>query len=425
MTIVKPAFKGRSFSSLLRRSFSSIFLAQPHETSHEILALRDTTRRFVNDEVLPNIDKWEEDACGVPRSVFKKAGELGLLQVGYPEPFGIGHGNLRMMLALNEELCAAGSGGFTACLGSHAISTPVVVALGNEEQKRKYINPVMVGEKISALAITEASGGSDVANLRTTAKYNPSNDEYVVNGDKLFITSGINADFFIVAVRTGTKEEGAHGISLIVIDRSETDKQPGAFVQTPLRKMGWHCSDTASLHFQDLRIPAKNLLGKENFGFDFIMKNFNNERVMLASQAIAFAQVALDEATQWAQERKTFGKTLISHQTIRHKLIDMHTEVSCSRAMLYSIADRMSSILQSNNSDGKLPETLVAEICLLKNKSAAVMEFVSSEAIQILGGSGYLRGMKSERIFRETKVMQIGGGSTEIMKDLAAKQLRL
>jgi acyl-CoA dehydrogenase len=286
---------------------------------------------------------------------------------------------------------------------SHSIALPPVVALGSPELKARVVAPVLAGEKIAALAITEPSGGSDVANLQTTARRD--GDHYVLNGSKTFITSGLRADFITVAARTGG--EGMGGISIFVVDGDT----PG-LARTPLEKMGWWASDTATLYFDDCRVPAANLVGDENLGFMGIMLNFNTERLGLAASAYGYAQVCFDEALAWAKERRTFGKALIQHQVIRHKLVDMAQHLFATKALMESVAYQM-----------KVGESPVGPICLLKNQATQTMELCAKEAVQILGGAGYLWGCKSERIYRETKVVAIGGGAEEIMKELAARQL--
>jgi acyl-CoA dehydrogenase len=288
---------------------------------------------------------------------------------------------------------------------SHGIGTPPIVALGSAELRNRLVPPTLRGEKIAALAITEPSGGSDVASIRTTARRD--GDSYVVNGSKTFITSGMRADYVTTAVRTGG--EGMGGISLLVIEADT----PG-FKRTPLKKMGWWASDTATLYFDDARVPAGNLIGEENQGFMGIMLNFNRERLGLASNAYAFSKVCIAESTEWAKQRTTFGKPLIEHQVIRHKIVDMAMRVEATRAFLESVAWRV-----------KQGDSPVAELCMLKNQATQTLEYCAKEAVQILGGAGFIRGSNSERIYRETKVLAIGGGAVEIMKDLAARQMGL
>jgi len=375
----------------------SPFYNQDHE------AFRTQARRFVEREIVPHVDAWEA-AETLPRELHQKAADAGLLQVGFPESCGgVEVPNLFYMIVLTEELARAGSGGVIASLMSHGIATPPIGHAGTIEQKQRFAMPVLAGEKVAALAITEPGGGSDVASLKTRAVRD--GEHYIVNGSKTFITSGMRADYITTAVRTGG--EGMGGISLLVVEAGT----PG-FTRSPLQKMGWWASDTATLYFQDCRVPVANRIGAENAGFMAIMLNFNQERIMLAAQAWAFAQVCYEESLAYARERHTFGKPLIRNQVIRHKLADMKMRLDAVKAHLDVLAWRVSN--------RQLP---VAEVCLLKNHACTALEWTANEAMQILGGAGYLRGSKVERIYRETKVLTIGGGSLEIMKDLAGKQM--
>ena len=364
---------------------------------------RTQVRRFLEREIVPNIDGWETAGI-LPRELHRKAADAGLLQIGFPESCGGTEvPDLFYMVVLTEELARAGSGGLIASLMSHGIATPPIAHTGTQEQKDRFARPVLAGEKIAALAITEPSGGSDVANLRTRAGRD--GDHYVVNGSKTFITSGMRADYVTCAVRTGG--EGMAGISLLVIENGT----PG-FSRSGLQKMGWWCSDTASLYFDNCRVPVANRIGAENMGFMAIMLNFNQERIMLAAQAWAFAKVCYEDSLAYARERQTFGKPLIRNQVIRHKLADMKMRIDAVKAHLDVLTWRVSN-----------KEMPVAEVCLLKNHACTALEWIANEAMQIFGGAGYLQGAKVERIYRETKVLTIGGGSLEIMKELAGKQL--
>lgn len=262
---------------------------------------------------------------------------------------------------------------------------------------------ILAGRRISALAVTEPSGGSDVAALKTTARRD--GDHYIVNGSKTFITSGMRADYITTAVRTGGP--GSGGVSMLLIEGD----RPG-LSRTPLAKTGWWSSDTATLYFDAVRVPVSNLLGTENEGFRLTARNFNSERLNLAASCIAFARVCLDETVDYARQRQTFGKRLLDHQVIRHKLVDMAMRIQAAQAMLESLAWR---ILQG--------QTPVAEICMLKNLATLTMEFCAREATQTFGGAGYIRGAKVERIAREVRVNAVGGGPEEILRDLAARQM--
>jgi acyl-CoA dehydrogenase len=377
-------------------------MSSRYSEDHE--AFRATLRRFVERELAPHVDAWEE-AGEFPREIYRKAAAIGLLGLGYPEEYGGVPADLFHRIVVSDELARAGSGGLSASLMSHTIGAPPILAGGSAALKSRVLPEILRGDKISALAITEPSGGSDVANLLTTAKLD--GDHYVVNGSKMFITSGMRADCVTTAVRTGGP--GAAGVSLLLIEAGT----PG-FTRTLLKKMGWWASDTAQLFFDDCRVPRENLIGEENKGFRLIMQNFNAERIGMSASACAFAAVCLDDAIAWARERKTFGKQLIEHQVIRHKIVDMAMRVAAARAMLEDLAGKVQ--------DGANP---VAEICMLKNFTTQTMQFCADQAVQIMGGMGFMRGSRVERIYRDVKVMMIGGGAEEIMKDLAARQMGL
>ena len=368
----------------------------------EHAAFRETVRRFVREEISPFASTWDE-AETFPRELYGKAAALGLLGLGFAEEYGGVETDVFFHIILSEELAASGCGGVSASLMSHSIGAPPIAKFGSPELKRRVLPAILAGEAISALAITEPSGGSDVAALKTTARLD--GDHYVVNGSKMFITSGMRADFYSVAVRTGGP--GAAGVSLLLIERDRT-----GFTRTPLKKMGWWCSDTAALYFEEVRVPAANLIGEEGRGFKAIMANFNMERLGMAAQAVGYAQAALDDAVAWARERHTFGKPLIESQVIRHKLVDMQMKIEAARAYLYDCAWAVQQ-----------GEQAAARLAMLKNCATQAMQFCADQAVQILGGAGFMRGSRAERIYREVKVMMIGGGSEEIMKDLAARQL--
>ncbi len=379
-----------------------------YSSEHE--QFRDLVRSFVTREIAPHVNKWDE-AEGFPRDLYRRAADVGLLGIGYPEEYGGTPGDVFFHLIVAEEVARAGCGGLSASLFSHTIGAPPILHAGSAALKARVLPEILSGAKIAALAITEPSGGSDVASLRTTAIRN--GDHYLVNGDKTFITSGIRADYFTVAVRTDPANKGAGGVSLLLIERDT----PG-FTRTPLKKMGWWASDTAQLHFDGCRVPVSNRIGAENEGFRIIMRNFNSERLSMAAGAYGFAQVCLDDALSWAHERNTFGAPLGERQVIRHKLVDMAMKIEASRTLLDDLAWRV----QHQIGD---PHLLVAQLCMLKNFAAQTLQFCADEAVQILGGMGFMRGTRVERIYREVKVNMIGGGAVEIMKDLAARQMRI
>lgn len=376
-----------------------------------IAALTDTVQRFIADEVNPHLNAWDE-AGEFPRALYRRAGDLGLLGMGYPEAYGGTPASAAMHTAVSLTMArASGSGGLHASLFSHSIGLPPVLRYGTDALKQQVIPGVLRGERIAALAITEPGGGSDVANLRCTAVRD--GDHYVINGEKIFITSGMRADWITCAVRTGEAgSRGSSGVSMVLV--------PGDAVglsRSKLQKMGWWCSDTAHLRFDNVCVPVANLLGEEGGGFKIIMNNFNTERLGMAALAVGFAQACYDEALDWARQRKTFGRALVEHQVIRHKLADMHMRISASLAWVHAVTARLDA--------GDTSPDWVAQVCLLKNHSTQTMQFCADQAVQILGGMGFMRGTRSERIYREVKVMMIGGGSEEIMKDLAARQLGL
>ncbi len=370
--------------------------------SQDEIAFLGNVRRWMDREVAPHVAAWDE-AGTFPRELYKKAAGVGVLAVGFPEHLGGVGGSARLRVALQREICRPGSGGLLAGLFSHGIAAPPIVALGSAEQQARLLPGILAGDKIAALAVTEPGGGSDVANLRTTAIRD--GNVFRVNGEKAFITSGIRADILTVAVRTGGP--GASGVSILVVEGN-----PRGLTRAPMQKMGWWCSDTALLHFEDVEVPVENLIGELGFGFLGLMQNFNGERLGLAAAAWAFAEECLAEATDWARARETFGKPLISRQVIRHQLVDMKMRIEAVRALLYEVAERLDA--------GEEP---VADVCMLKNLATETLEFVAGKCVQILGGSGYIRGCKSERIFRESKVLSIGGGASEVLTDLAARQL--
>lgn len=368
-----------------------------------------SVERFVNEQIKPNVNDWDE-AGEFPRELYKQAGDLGLLGLGYPEEVGGFECTLADRLKLSNLVCSAGSGGLLAGLFSHNIGLPPLLNHGSEELVQMIAPAVLKGEAISALAITEPSGGSDVANLKTKAELFQKDGvpHYRINGDKVFITSGVRADWLTVAVRTG--EPGARGISMIMVPGNAK-----GLTRSPLKKTGWWMSDTASIYFDNVEVPASYLVGKEGKGFRIVMENFNTERLMLAGSCVGFSRVCLNEALDWAQNRQTFGKRLLDHQVIAHKLADMRMKIRATEAWFDETIARIDK--------GEINEELIADICLLKNQSTQTLQHCANEAVQILGGMGFMRGSSTERIYREVKVMCIGGGAEEIMKELAIRQL--
>jgi acyl-CoA dehydrogenase len=378
------------------------------DPTSEHAQFRAGLRAFVSREIAAHVAAWDEAQAPFPRALYRRAAEIGLLGLGYPQALGGTPCDIRFRLIATEEIARAGSGGLMASLFSHAIALPPIVAHGTPEQQRRIVPPVLAGRAIAALAVTEPGGGSDVAQLATRA-VRAADGGWTILGEKTFITSGLRADWITLAARTGGP--GAAGISLFAVPGDTPGLQ-----RTPLAKMGWWCSDTAHLRFDGVRVGANALVGQENAGFKAVMDNFNGERLVLAAGAVAFAQVCLDEALDWARQRRAFGRALVEHQAIRHKLMDMRMHIAASRAWLHEVAAHV------DQDDAALDAHTVADLCLLKNQATRTMQFCADAAVQILGGMGYMRGTKSERIYREVKVMMIGGGSEEIMKELAARQ---
>ena len=373
-----------------------------YDESHEAVA--QSVRRFVAQEVAPYIDHWEAEG-ELPRDLHKKAAEAGILGLNYPEEFG-GHSDgfdIFHSLTQTEELAAVGAGGLGASLLTHGIGLPPILALGSDDMKRRIAPAVLAGEKIIGLGITEPSGGSDVAQIKTKAVL--TGNKYVVNGSKMFITSGMRADYLTTAVRTGGP--GMGGISLMLIDMNA----PGVS-RTRLDKMGWRCSDTAAIHFDNVEVAPENLIGPENGGFAGIVRNFNGERLGMAHGCCAMARVALAEAVEWATNRETFGKKLAAHQSIRIKLADCARQIAATQAWVDLCA------WQVKTGCGQ-----PADFAMLKVQATRMLEHVAREAAQVLGGASFITGSKVERIYREVRVNAIGGGSEEIMLDMAGRQL--
>ena len=383
--------------------FDSARLSNPYLTSeHE--EWRSQVRRFMEREIMPFAADWDE-AGEIPDELWAKAAEVGILGLGYPEELGgVSEGiDLWFINIMTEEIARAGVGGIFPSLLVHGIGLPPVVNFAREAVKQAVAPAVLSGEKRISLGITEPSGGSDVANIQTTARRE--GDYYIVNGSKTFISGGMRADWTSTAVRTG--DEGPAGISMLLIPMDAEGVSRTALD----RKQGWWCSDTATIYFDNVKVPVENLLGEEGHGFLVIMNNFNSERMGMCVQMEAFSRVCLEEAVEWAQQRKTFGKRLADHQVIRHKIAEMKQRINACQAMINHCTREMG--------EGSLN---FGDLAMLKVQCSQTMEFCAKEASQILGGASYLRDNRVERIYREVRVQAIGGGSEEIMRDLASRQ---
>ncbi|WP_420589540.1 acyl-CoA dehydrogenase family protein [Bacterioplanoides sp.] len=361
-------------------------------------------RKFVDTEIMPHVEQWEDD-CDVPQELFKKAAEVGILGICYPEELGgmsEGIDTFHRTIAV-EELSRAAAGVAMALLVQN-IALPLVVGFGPDEMKQEVVPQVLAGDKFISLAITEPSGGSDVANLKTSAK--DGGDHFVVNGSKTFITGGLRANWYVTAVRTG--DAGMGGISLLLIPADAE----GVSATSLGKKQGWHSSQTATIYFDNVKVPKANIIGQLNRGFLAIVNNFNHERLALAAVALSTSRACIEEAADWALNRETFGKPLAQHQVIRHKFAEMIRQLNASYAYLDTC------ITQVDNGTAR-----TSDIALLKVQATLTAESVCRECLQILGGAGYIKGSVTERNYREVRVLAIGGGSEEIMRDLAGREL--
>jgi len=365
-------------------------------------AIRASARRFALAHIAPHGADWEEDEA-FPIELYRTAAAAGMLGVGYPEAVGGQGGDLGHVMAASEELVLAGrSVGTIVGLGSHGIALPPIVRFGTPDQIRRFVTPCLADGKIAALAITEPGGGSDVAALATRAER--SGDHYLVTGAKTFITSGTRADFVTTAVRTGGPGHG--GVSLLVIERGT----PGFTVSKKLKKTGWWASDTAELQFDGCPVPVANRIGPEHGAFPMIMRNFAGERLMIAGQCVAIAELAYRESIAYVRERQAFGKPLVGFQVTRHKLADMASRIAAARALTGEAVIR---VLRGEHDAGLAAMT--------KNVATDMCSFVCDQAVQLHGGYGYMRETLVERLYRDARLYPIGGGTREIMNEVIAK----
>ena len=372
--------------------------------TEERVALRKSAQAFVEKEVLPSLQEWE-DLGEVPRSLHEAAAKQGFLGLGVSQASGGSGGDFLDALTLTEAMAETGaSSGLLAALFTSGIALPHIIASGDADLVDRFVRPTLAGELIGALAVTEPGGGSDVAGLTTRATRD--GDHYVVNGSKSFITSGVRADFVTTAVRTGGP--GYAGLSLLVVEKGT----PGLSVTRSLKKMGWHCSDTAELSFVDCRVPASNLVGEENAGFAMIAAQFVTERLALAVHGYGIAARALALTASYTKERSTFGRPLASRQVVQHTLVEMHRRVEVARSYTREVARRYVN-----------RENPVAEALMAKSTAVGACSFVVDQAVQLHGGVGYMHGVEVERHYRDARILGIGGGATEVLNDLTARLL--
>lgn len=366
---------------------------------------RETVRRFVDERVQPFAEEWEARGH-VPRDVLLEMGALGLLGIRYPERHGGNEFDTLATVVLAEELGRSTFGGFAITVLVHTdMASPHLFHAGTAAQQDRYMPDIISGKRIAAVAMTEADAGSDLAGMRTTARRD--GNEWVLNGTKMFITNGVHGDIFFVAAKTG--ETGRNrDISMFIVEKGT----PGFRVARPLKKHGWLSSDTAELVFEDCRIPAENLLGEEHRGFYALVRNLQNERIVLGAQAIGEASRAIELTLDWVNQRRAFGGTLWDMQTIRHRLAMRSAQVEAARALVYNTAWR--------DSQG---QQVIKEVSMIKALCGTLVNEVMYDCLQFHGGMGYMRETAIERMARDARVQAIGGGATEVMLEEIAKRL--
>ena len=364
---------------------------------------RKSLRDFLNREIVPHIDQWEEEG-EIPKSAFKKLGDMGYYGLGFEESYGGMSTDIFYTMILVEELNKCNSAGTAASLLSHStLALEHLSKNGSEFLKKNYLKPGISADLIGCLAISEPQAGSDVSNIQTKAEDN--GDHYMINGSKTFITNGVKCDFYVAAVRTG--EKGYDGISMMVIDRSDSGIKTSA-----LKKLGWHASETAEISFDNVRVPKENLIGEINKGFYYIMEKFELERLILSTGALASAEYALEYGLQYLSERKAFNRSLNTFQELRHRVAQLSAELACLKAFNYQICDALQQ-----------KENVTKECAMSKLLCTEFMDKLSYQVLQFLGGYGYMEEYKAARIFRDSRIGTIGGGTSEIMREIIAKSI--
>jgi len=374
----------------------SMYFTEEHEV------FRASFKDFLQKEVVPHIEKWEKTGT-IERFIWKKFGEMGYFGLSTPEEFGGMDLDLFYTVIFLEEMQKINSGGFAAAMWAHEyLAMTHLNKEGNQQQKEKYLIPSAEGDLIGCLCITEPFGGSDVAGMRSTAIKN--GDKYILNGSKTFITNGVYSDYLIVAAKTNPSDI-YKGISIFIVDRSAK-----GISATKLDKLGWRASDTAEIAFDNVEIPAENLLGEEGKGFPYIMQHFALERLLMGVNAHARAEFALDYATKYMKERLAFGKSLDKFQALRHKIAEMASKVDMCREYNYSITKRLDQ-----------GSYVVKEASMSKLLSTKMADEVIYDALQLLGGYGYMEEYPMARLLRDSRLGPIGGGTSEILKEIIAK----
>lgn len=377
---------------------NSMYFKEEHEL------FRESLKEFLKKEVVPHIDKWEKTG-DIERFIWSKFGEMGYFGIAYPEKYGGLDLDLFYTVIFLEELQKINSGGFAAAMWAHAyLAMTHINKEGDDRIKEEYLTPSISGEKIGCLAITEPFGGSDVAGMRTTAV--KEGDHYVINGSKTFITNGVYSDYLVVAAKT-SPELGNKGISIFVMDRDT----PGISA-TKLDKLGWKASDTGEIAFDNVKIPVNNLMGEENKGFSYIMQHFALERLIMGVNSHARAEYAVDYVLKYMSEREAFGKTIDRFQALRHTVADMASEVEMCKEFNYSITKRLN--------DGQY---VVKEASMSKLLSTKMADEVIYKALQLLGGYGYMEEYPLARLLRDSRLGPIGGGTSEILREIIAKMI--
>ncbi|MFS4449331.1 acyl-CoA dehydrogenase family protein [Maribacter sp. 2307UL18-2] len=363
---------------------------------------RESLQNFLQKEVVPHIDDWETTGI-IDRSIWKKFGEMGFLGLATPEDHGGMGLDLFYTVILLEELQKINSGGFAAAVWAHVyLAMTHLNKNANALQKEAYLRPSVLGEKLGCLGVTEPFGGSDVAAMRTTATRK--GEVYVLNGSKTFITNGVYGDYIILAAKTDATA-GNKGISLFIVDL----KSEGV-TANKLNKLGWRASDTAELAFDNVQVPADNLMGEEGKGFGFIMEAFALERLIMGVNAHARAEYALDYVLDYMSERETFGKPINQYQALRHRIVDLHADMDMCKQYNYGVVYKMDK-----------GEYVVREATISKLKSTKMADDVAHECLQFLGGYGYIEDYPMARLFRDSRLGPIGGGTSEILREIVAK----